>query len=1218
MRPFQYTPYLIPILLSAITATIVATIAWRRRSASGAVSLAAMMLAVVVWSLGYAFRLSSVELVDKYFWSRFHYLGIVTAGPAWFVFVMQYTGRDRWLSRRILTFIVVEIVLVLALIWTNHYHNLFWTVYGVKTFGASLVVWWSRLGPAFWVHCLYNYALLLFTLHLLVRSLVDTPRLYRGQVGMLLVALLIILAGNVLTLLELPLYAPLDLTPLALCLGGVIVAWALFRGRLLDLLPVAYEAVLEGISEGVLVLDVNHRVVSMNPAAARILNCRDAAFAGSMAAEVLAPWPQLLDECGHAQRSQAEITRSCNGRERYYDVQVAPLYYRAKEPMGWSVVFHEVTERKLTEHSLVGQKQLYQNLVTVALATTESHTLEETLKNILNIAATLSEAEGGSLIVLDESGDVTLGMVAFESRGPIGGEKAFDRVMEKGLAGWVAGHRRPALVRDTERDERWFPLPNARFVTRSALALPIGKEWLQGILTLTHSQANHFEDEHLTLMEAAAEQMALALRNARIYEEQRRLAERLSVLYEVLKTLGGNLNPKTVPQVAVEVISRLTQWSMVAILLPDTENEYLVTHATNSSSAVSHGWHTSMREGICGRAFQSHQPQYASDILDHDDSALNSELQVRSQLAIPLLRAQRAFGVLHIGSKHPDAFDLHEQMLAEMLGEAVALTLDVARSHAKVGSYVADLSALYTVSHAISQSLILNELLTETLQATLSSLSADAGLINLFDEDQEQLQTFAHEGLPGELMALLQQCGMGGTPCVHVYEQATPIIIDDVEHDSPALEKVLETEPGFVERMRALGMRSYAGVPLLYQGRPIGTLTLFFRPPRESSTHALALQMAIGRQIATAVTNARLFQAVEDERGRLQALIETSRDGIIFINTEQRVMVVNAQALEFLHFGGTPETWQNRLLLDGLLNLRRRFPEAARSIVTELNQLKDVPNTPGKGEITLPPRTLCWSYMPVMSDGATLGWLVILRDVTEERLLEKMRNDITDTMVHDLRNPLTSISGYMKLLQRSLSQFALTPTHVSMLSMVEQSSERMLKLVNAILDIGRLESGRMPLRREAVVMNELICQVIEAQRSLAIEKNLSLECALPPESPIAWADAMLIERVLQNLIDNAIKFTPEEGLVRVSMHCENGTSERYVISVQDSGDGVPPEVRPRIFEKFVTGDQVGRGSGLGLAFCRMVIEAHGERLWLSNSTKEGATFSFTLSSSPSD
>jgi signal transduction histidine kinase len=170
----------------------------------------------------------------------------------------------------------------------------------------------------------------------------------------------------------------------------------------------------------------------------------------------------------------------------------------------------------------------------------------------------------------------------------------------------------------------------------------------------------------------------------------------------------------------------------------------------------------------------------------------------------------------------------------------------------------------------------------------------------------------------------------------------------------------------------------------------------------------------------------------------------------------------------------------------------------------------------------------------------------------------------------------------------------------------------MLNLVRAILEISQLESRQMPLDHTLVSLADLAADVLDSQLPLAAEKGLHLESDVSPDLPPAWADAAMIERVLQNLVGNAIKFTPAGGVIRVSAAADTTDRSKLFVSVSDTGPGIPPEIQDRLFQKFVTGRQAGRGSGLGLAFCKMAVEAHGERLWVESTSESGTTFTFSL------
>jgi signal transduction histidine kinase len=373
----------------------------------------------------------------------------------------------------------------------------------------------------------------------------------------------------------------------------------------------------------------------------------------------------------------------------------------------------------------------------------------------------------------------------------------------------------------------------------------------------------------------------------------------------------------------------------------------------------------------------------------------------------------------------------------------------------------------------------------------------------------------------------------------------------------------------------------------------------------------LAQQVAIGQQIAAAVASARLFRSIADERSQLQALIESSRDGIILIGTDQRILVMNATAIGFLHLEGQPEDWIDRSILDALSVLRRHAPAAVKATLFEMRRIRKGDEPFGEGEYEVAPRQIHWLNLPVVSGRKPLGRLLVLRDVTEERLLERMRDDLTRTLVHDLRNPLTSISVSLDLLNKVFSDVT-SSTQQQMMDIARQNTDKMLELINAILDIGRMESGQMPLNKSAVSLDELITSVVESQLPLVAEKGLRLENEVPPDLPPAYVDARLIERVLRNLIGNAIKFTSTGDVVRVIARADMSETSSLLVSVIDTGPGIPSDIRELLFEKFITGQQEERGSGLGLAFCKMAIEAHGERIWVESPPEGGTTFAFTL------
>jgi signal transduction histidine kinase len=210
-------------------------------------------------------------------------------------------------------------------------------------------------------------------------------------------------------------------------------------------------------------------------------------------------------------------------------------------------------------------------------------------------------------------------------------------------------------------------------------------------------------------------------------------------------------------------------------------------------------------------------------------------------------------------------------------------------------------------------------------------------------------------------------------------------------------------------------------------------------------------------------------------------------------------------------------------------------------------------------------------------------------------------------MVHDLRSPLTVVKGVLDLVGGDPD--AADPEHP--LQLARRSTERVLDLLTGILDVHRLEKGKMPLSLETFDLTALAGEVVASLRPLAEAKAQHLSVESPGRSALVHADRGLLARVIQNLVGNAIKFTPPAGLIRATVKLEPAEA-RVAVSVTDDGPGVASELQPQLFQEFVTGPLRERGSGLGLAFCRLAIEAHGGSIRVESEPGHGATFTFTL------
>lgn len=855
-----------------------------------------------------------------------------------------------------------------------------------------------------------------------------------------------------------------------------------------------------------------------------------------------------------------------------------------------------------TQQQLKEQKFLLENLVQVARTVVEGLDLEVTLRNALEIALSLSGARQGSLMLVDEFLHVQRNLIVRDKIFLEESEALCQVFMDRGLAGWVARHGLPACVEDITLDARWVVRGDAGAPAQSgsALSVPIiGAGRVLGVLTLTHPERGHFTAAHTLMLQAAVEQIALAIRNASLYEEQRHLTMRQTVLYEVLRAISGLQDQEAVLQTALNTLLRMTPWKHISIFLPD---ESLQVLRRQSSTHNNLPLTMPITEGIVGRAFRERQTQYVPDVL-HDPDYRALTPTTRSQLSVPLRRGERVLGVFSLESEVLDGFTREDRVMAESLAETLALALDGVHSHMEIRHYLANLNVMFALARMVNQSMDLKELLSQALATLVNSLGFECGAVFLCRPGESGAFTLeVEQALPADIRQAWKQGADAGW-WQFLLERQQPLVIGDLERsDLPFINRLKSSWSVALGRLSRAQLRCIAMTSLTHQQHPEGVLVLMARQARIFSAEDVSLLNLIGQQIAAAVSHARLFEAIADERSRLEALIRAEQDGVLFITTDGRIGLANPAALQWLQ-DVTEE--EKSIRIDNFMVMAERLAPELADLLHRVPRQQN-----GSGELRLGWRTIAWTLQPVAGESDTLlGWLVVLRDITETRRLEAIRDDMTHALVHDLRNPLTAMAGAMKLLGRQLTN---APEQVQQLLTIAQGSlDRMVNLITSILDIARMEEGRMPLHLQPIKLDEFLQQEMAMLQIVAERKAITLALTCEEPLPLVKADADLLRRVVENLVGNALKFTSEEGRVEVTARYDDKL-ERVLVQVRDSGNGIPESLRGRLFQKFASGDQVGRGSGLGLAFCRMVLEAHGELIWLEDTGPTGTTFAFTL------
>jgi len=327
---FHYTPYIGLLLASAATGIGLQVYAWRHRATPGATPFAILCLVAAIWAVSNALEMAGTDLPTKLF---------------------------AWLTTRRLGLLAVEPAIVVVLAWTSEWHSLIRQDVYLDTTGSFPVIG-KTYGPWFWVHVAYSYLLFATCIYLSVAALRRAPRLYRGQTITILIGFLLPLVSNVLYTLGLSPVPRHDLAPAMLSFSAIVVGVGLFRFRLFDIGPIARDTVIDGMDDGMVVLDAHNRIVDLNPAAERLLGTKASYAVGRAAKDLFSSWPQLVELCRSPAVTHIEISLEKRDKPHHYDAHISPLVDRHEQPMGQVIVWHDITAHKQAEGQLLRQQRV--------------------------------------------------------------------------------------------------------------------------------------------------------------------------------------------------------------------------------------------------------------------------------------------------------------------------------------------------------------------------------------------------------------------------------------------------------------------------------------------------------------------------------------------------------------------------------------------------------------------------------------------------------------------------------------------------------------------------------------------------------------------------------------------------------------------------------------------------------------------------------------------
>jgi len=735
--------------------------------------------------------------------------------------------------------------------------------------------------------------------------------------------------------------------------------------------------------------------------------------------------------------------------------------------------------------------------------------------------------------------------------------------------------------------------------------------------------------------EEAEQERARLLQHAR---DAHALAEAATSRFEALQAVSDTaLSHLALDDLLRELVARvrsILSVDNVAILLLDAEGRELrVRTALGLEEEVAAGVRIPFGKGVAGHIAASRQPVIIDDLSQVEVYNPFLKEKLVSLLGVPLVVEDRVIGVIHVSAAAPRHFTQQEQELLQLVADRTAIAIDHSTLYEAERVARQRLAFLAAAGMTLVSSLDYDAILDHLARLTVPGLGDWCAIDVVQDAGNVERLAVAHVD-PVKVEQVMELSRrhpvdpLSQHPLAGVLRSRRPLLVSEITQGDFATTTLSEEE---LDAVQGLGLRSFMIVPLVTRDRVLGAITLATTSEsgRRYRDEDVALVEELARRAALAVENAQLYhgtqaalRSVEEiaerlaqQAAQLDTIIEAIPDGVYVCDAEGMRSRVNAPGAALL--GLTMEQalqpiaayWDliRPRYLDGTPIPVEDFPlsQALRGIIR--TDIRFIVCHHISGEDV----HLLASCAPIRNAaGVITGAVAVCSDISELQRLERQKDEFLSVASHELKTPLTSLKILTQLAHRQLQRTGIGG--LEHMDRMEHSIIRMERLVNDLLDVSRIESGRLALRLEPLDLVSL-CRHVAAEQMAASEREIALE--LPREPTIVRVDADRIDQVLANLLSNALKYSPQERPVTLTVRIE---AANVVVAIRDEGSGIPQEALPHLFERFyrVPGVQVQSGSGvglgLGLYITRELVERHGGQIGAESSPGFGTTFSVTL------
>ncbi len=743
----------------------------------------------------------------------------------------------------------------------------------------------------------------------------------------------------------------------------------------------------------------------------------------------------------------------------------------------------------------------------------------------------------------------------------------------------------------------------------SELDLPLKVDGqVVGVLVVESDEEEAFGSEDLRILNAAAQQAGIAIGRARLLAAERRRSAEQTALLDTMQDLQGELELSKLLQRVVERAVNLLGVTGGELAIYDEERRELEIVASHNIGSDSTGTRMAPGEGAMGKVAETHEPLIIPDYLEWTGrSEKYVDTTARGVVVVPLLIGSRLVGTL--ASVHTEAdrtFGPEDLRLLNLFAPQAAIAIENARLFTRERMRAEEQKALLDTMQDLSQQLELSELLQSVVERAVALLGVTGGELAFYDEASRELEIVASYNIGSDSIGTRMNPGEGAMG--RVAETHEALIIPDYLEWVGRSEKYVDTTA-----------RGVMVVPLLVGSRLVGTLaSVHTEADRTFGPEDLRLLDLFAPQAAIAIENARLYTAARREHRFFETLVQNSPVAIVVLDLNGDIVSLNP-AFERL-FGWTPDEGVGRNL-DGLINSDETMSEA----LGYTNAAVGGETLHAIGRRRRKDGTFIDVELAAVSvdiGGDQAGVLALYHDISE--LLEarhhaeeanQAKSRFLANMSHELRTPLNAIIGYSEMLSEEAEEVG-QDGFIPDLAKIRSAGRQLLALINDILDLSKVEAGKMELSPETFDFRDLVTAVADTSQPLLRNNENRLTVSLGDGVGEIYADLAKTRQILLNLLSNASKFTAA-GEIKLTARLQRGDDQDWIeVSVEDSGIGMTDEQLGRIFEAFSQADSSTTrrfgGTGLGLVISRGFARLMGGEIFVDSTEGVGSTFTVRI------